>query len=299
MQNPLAFRVRLLLSAIHPNRLGPFAVRGQIVAWSIRSIPRNEAPMMEDRDVQVHLLPSLAAPGRLAGGVAVVIDVLRATTTIIQALAAGCTAVRPCAEVEEARALAGGMRAGRVLLGGERGGLPLPGFDLGNSPGEYTAAVCRGNTLVLTTTNGTRALLRAAEADRVLLAGFVNFSAVCEQLYPDPRPLHIVCAGTEGEVSLEDTLLAGALVEALCETGAVRLNDSARLAWDCFENHGRVLQGALEVSRGGAHLLNLGFTEDIHTAAQVDQFALVPELRRDPTRVEVGAVGIVKSHWIK
>src|SRR6516162_9824086 len=109
--------------------------------------------MADDRDVHVHLLPELAAPGRLRGGVAVVIDVLRATTTIIHALAAGCTAVRPCAEVEEARELAGGMRAGRVLLGGERGGAPLPGFDLGNSPREYTTKVCRGNTLVLTTSN--------------------------------------------------------------------------------------------------------------------------------------------------
>ena len=101
------------------------------------------------------------------------------------------------------------MRAGRVLLGGERGGKPLPGFDLGNSPREYTGKVCKGNTLVLTTTNGTRALLRAAEAERVLVAAFVNYSAVCEQLRQDARPVHIVCAGTEGEVSLEDTLLAG------------------------------------------------------------------------------------------
>src|SRR5713101_9803885 len=122
--------------------------------------------MPEDRDVQVHLLPELAPSGRLKGGVAVVIDVLRATTTIIHALAAGCAAVRPCAEVDEAKELAGSMRAGRVLLGGERGGAPLAGFDLGNSPREYTTKICRGNTLVLTTTNGTRALLSAAQAER-------------------------------------------------------------------------------------------------------------------------------------
>src|SRR5437016_9884451 len=113
--------------------------------------------MADDRDVHVHLLPSLVPPGGLTGGVAVVIDVLRATTTIVHALAAGCTVVRPCAEVEEARDLAGRMRAGRVLLGGERGGVAPPGFDLGNSPREYTAKVCKGTTLVLTTTNGTRA----------------------------------------------------------------------------------------------------------------------------------------------
>ncbi|HMC65964.1 MAG TPA: 2-phosphosulfolactate phosphatase, partial [Gemmataceae bacterium] len=204
--------------------------------------------MPDARDVQVHLLPQLVPNGALAGSVAVAIDVLRATTTVIHALAAGCDCVRPCLEVEEARELADRMRAGRVILGGERGGRPLSGFDLGNSPGEYTGKVCRGTTLVLTTTNGTRAMLKAAEAERALIAGFVNYSAVCEQLRLDPRPIHIVCAGTEGEVSLEDTLLAGALVDFLAEVVEIQLNDAARMAWDCFENHGQMLQGALELS---------------------------------------------------
>jgi 2-phosphosulfolactate phosphatase len=253
--------------------------------------------MAEERDVQVHPLPALAPPGRLAGGLAIVIDVLRSSTTIIHALAAGCTSVRPCLEVEEARALAGDMRAGRVLLGGERQGLPIPGFDLGNSPRDYTCKVCRGCTLVLTTTNGSKALHRAAEADRVLVAGFVNYSAVCEQLKADPRPVHIVCSGTDGEVALEDTLLAGALVDFLCDLVEPRLNDSARIAWDCFEHHGRVLQSALALGRGGARLHSLGYDEDIRASAQVDQFNLVPELRRDPLRLEIGAVGIASRHW--
>jgi 2-phosphosulfolactate phosphatase len=255
--------------------------------------------MLPDRDVQVHLLPSLIPEGRLRGGIAVVVDVLRATTTIAHALAAGCACVRPCCEIEEARDIAGGMRAGRVILGGERGGMKVDGFDAGNSPGEYTSRRCKGTTVVLTTTNGTRALVRAAEAERVLLGGFVNFSALCEQVGNDPRPLHIVCSGTEGEIALEDTLFAGALVEYLCDLFEMKLNDSARLAWDSFEHHGRVLREALELSRGGAILKALGYDEDIRAAAKVDQFMLVPELRRDPLRVEVGAVGIVQSHWTK
>lgn len=255
--------------------------------------------MPDDRDVQVHLLPGLVPAGALAGGVAVVIDVLRAMTTVVHALAGGCTAVIPCAEVEEARQIAGNLRAGKVLLGGERGGMLIPGFDLGNSPLEYTGKVCKGTTLVLTTSNGTRALLSAAAAERTLLAGFVNYSAVCEQLRQDNRPVHLICAGTDGEVALEDTLLAGAIVDYLCEVVEVQLNDSARLAWDCFEHHGRVLMGALEISRGGINLKDLGYEADIRAAAKVDQFALVPELRRDPLRIEVGTVGIVKSHWQK
>ncbi len=255
--------------------------------------------MLADRSVEVHHLPALAPPGRLTGGMAVVVDVLRASTTILHALAAGCTNVRPCAEVDEAHELAGQMRAGRVLLGGERDGIRLPGFDLGNSPSEYTCGVCRGNAIVLTTTNGIRALIRAAEADRVLIAAFNNFSAVCEQLRLDSRPVHIICAGTDGEITLDDALLAGALVEFLCETSNARLNDGARLAWDCFEHHGRSLMGALELSRGAARLRQLGYDEDIRIAAQIDTFTLVPEMRRDPVRIELGAVGIVESHWLK
>src|SRR5262245_35106817 len=165
--------------------------------------------MADDRQVCVHLVPELAPAAALAGGVAVVIDVLRASTTIVHALAAGCTMVRPCLEVDEARALANGLPAGKVLLAGERGGRPLDGFDLGNSPQEFTGKACRGTTIVLTTTNGTRTLSRAAAAERVLVAAFVNYSAVCEQLRQDARPIHVICAGTDGEISLEDTLLAG------------------------------------------------------------------------------------------
>jgi 2-phosphosulfolactate phosphatase len=253
--------------------------------------------MSDVRSVSVHLTSDLAAPERLAGGVAVVVDVLRATTTIVHALAAGCLSVRPCAEVDEARALANSLPAGKVLLGGERDGKPLPGFDLSNSPRECTPAVCRGRTLVLTTTNGSRALLRAAAAERVLVGAFVNFSAVCEQLRLERRPIHVVCAGDGGAVALEDALLAGAIVDVLAELGEVRVNDAARLAWDAFDIHGRCLDGALAVGAGGARLRTLGYDDDIRAAAQVDQLALAPELRREPLRIEVGTVGIVASHW--
>ena len=121
--------------------------------------------MSHDREVRVHLLPCLAPPGQMCGGIAVVIDVLRATTTIVHALAAGCAAVVPCAEVDEAKKTAAALRPGKVVLGGERGGKLIRGFDLGNSPREYTAKACKKATVVFTTTNGTVTLtntLRAA-----------------------------------------------------------------------------------------------------------------------------------------
>jgi len=253
----------------------------------------------KERMLHVHLLPELISPGLLIGGLAVVIDVLRASTTIVQALAAGCAAVRPCSEIEEAQRLADGMPAGKVILAGERGGEKVAGFDRGNSPGEFATRNCKGCILVLTTTNGTKALVRSAEAERVFVAGFVNFSAVCEQLRGDPRPLHILCAGTGGQPSLEDTLLAGAFVECLCDHYELQLNDTARLAWDCFENHGHLLQSTLELGHGGQTLKRLGFEEDIRFAAEVDKFTIVPELKRDPLRVEIGTVSILKKCWPK
>jgi 2-phosphosulfolactate phosphatase len=247
--------------------------------------------------VHVHLTPALVPDGALRGGVAVVVDVLRASTTIIHALAAGCLAVRPVAEVDDARRLADSLPAGKVLLAGERDARPLPGFDCGNSPGQFTSELCRARTIVLSTTNGTRALLAAGSAERVLVGAFVNFSAVCEQLQGETRPIHVVCAGESGKVALEDTLFAGAVVDFLCRDGLVPLNDGARVAWDCFEHHGRVLDGALAVGSGGARLIELGYDDDVRAAARVDAFALVPELRRDPLRIEVGAAGIVTKHW--
>ena len=121
------------------------------------SCPRDDV----ERDVQVHLLPELAPPGRLRGGIAVVIDVLRATTSIVYAFAAGCREIRPCADLDEARRLADSLPAGKALLAGERGGMPPKGFDLGNSPREFTPKNCKDRTVVLTTTNGTRAIARA------------------------------------------------------------------------------------------------------------------------------------------
>jgi 2-phosphosulfolactate phosphatase len=255
--------------------------------------------MREERHANVFLLPELAPAARLEGGVAVAIDVLRSTTTIVHALAAGCSSIRPCLEVEEARALIGQLGTGPALLAGERAGLPIEGFDLGNSPRKFTPRQCQGVRLVMTTTNGTRALLRCAPAARTLVAAFVNYSAVCEQLRHDRRPVSIVCSGTDGDVTLEDTLLAGALIDFLNDLGPTQLNDGARLAWDCFESHGRCLQAALELSQGGQVLKRLGLQDDIAAAARIDAFALVPEMRCDPLRIEVGTAGIVKNYWTR
>jgi 2-phosphosulfolactate phosphatase len=249
---------------------------------------------MPDRPpVYVHLLPSLIPPGSLRGGVAVVVDVLRATTVMVYALASGCQAIIPCAEIEDAKRVASTFPTGAAILGGERGGIPIEGFDLGNSPADYTPEVCRGKTLVMTTTNGTRAILASLEAERVLVAGFVNDLATARSLAGDPRPKHIVCSGTEGFISLEDATLAGALCSRLAGTHDLGSNDSAHLVarywvdveYRCFEKQEVTLSDYLSRGRGGHNVRRLGLEPDIEDAAQVDQFRLLAEVERSPLRI--------------
>jgi 2-phosphosulfolactate phosphatase len=213
----------------------------------------------------------------------VVVDVLRATTTMVYALAAGATMIVPCREVDDARQRARNFPG--ALLGGEREGLPIDGFDLGNSPAEYQADKIAGRPIVLTTTNGTRAIDSCHMARRVLFAALVNRSAVCRQLEREPR-VGIICAGTNGQVTSEDVLLAGAIVEgfSLSDADELRCNDQAwlaRAAWRSLSLDPPKLPAliaALRDSTGGRNLVRLGMEADIELAALCDRFAVVPAL---------------------
>jgi len=157
--------------------------------------------------------------GAVAGGIAVVIDVLRASTTIITALANGAARVRPMADVAAARASAAALGPGTVL-GGERGGVRIDGFDLGNSPAEYARDRVAGRSLVITTTNGTAALAACRAAREIVVGAIVNRSAVVAAVRrlaaaaADCDAVHLVCAGTDGAVTAEDVLAAGAILDA-------------------------------------------------------------------------------------
>ena len=168
--------------------------------------------------MNVHLLPRLVEASELAGSVCVVIDALRATTTMSHALAAGAARSFPVWKWRMRR-LAASLPRDQYWLGGEREGVKVEGFDLGNSPSEYTSAKVNGRTIIFTTTNGTKALLHCQQAAQVFLGALVNLSALCAKLEPIARSgaptINIICAGTGGAVSLEDTLVAGAIVERL------------------------------------------------------------------------------------
>jgi 2-phosphosulfolactate phosphatase len=253
--------------------------------------------------VYVHLLPSLIPPGCLHGGIAVVVDVLRASTAMVYALAAGCEAIVPCSEIDEAKAVAATLPAGSALLAGERQGLPIPGFDLGNSPEEFTPEVCKDRTVVMTTTNGTRAVLASLEADRVYIASFANLRAISQEISVQllkkdhGSSVHVICAGTEGFISFEDSLLAGALARDAAQIipraspdNTVMGNDEALVAayqWLAAAQglRERPLTRLLRLGRGGQNVERIGLDADIAAAAQVNRFDLVAEVNRDPLRI--------------
>ncbi len=208
----------------------------------------------------------------LTGQTAAVIDVLRATSSIVTALAAGCRRFLPVETLEEAATRKAELPD--ALLAGERQALPIPGFDLGNSPFEYTAAKVAGKTIIMTTTNGTVALRAARPAAAVYVAAYVNASAVAERLAADGRDAVLLCAGTRGRFSLEDMLCAGLIADRLAATA--ELSDTAMAAAAAYR--GFKADAAAHVARSshGSYLLTCGFAADIEYCLTADRFAVVP-----------------------
>lgn len=232
--------------------------------------------------VRVQLLPTLLPERSAAGAQAVIVDLLRASTTICAALHAGATCVRPVLEPDEAIAHARTIDPDSRVLGGERRGVLIPGFDLGNSPSEYTPARVGGREVIFTTTNGTRAIFAAASAGaaRIVIGCFANLSALVASLASDGRPVKILCAGTNGEVSMEDVLCAGAIVSQLVAAGfAHHADDQSRIAERLYESAAAEREGILRVlraSRGGRNLIEIGLDEDVRDCADVDRWPVVP-----------------------
>ena len=237
------------------------------------------------RSLQVALLPDQLTPEQLTGSIAIVIDVLRASTTVVHALAHGATRVAPFETVEAARLAASDCSSDSALLAGERRGVAVEGFDLGNSPLACSRETVGGKSIFFTTTNGTRALAKTTAAGRILVGAFVNHAAIVQELTSYEGQVVLVCAGTDGQISAEDVLFAGALTSAMNDAwgGNVAIDDPARIAMDFYransENHARLLE-TVRQSRGGQNLIRLGFDDDIVCAASLDLFSIVPEYDR-------------------
>ena len=260
---------------------------------------------------EVWLSPSAVAMSeRQHASIAVVIDVLRATTVATTALSAGANSITTCDSVESAFRIKQDHSEHPPLLCGERECRPIDGFDYGNSPSEYSPAGVGDRDLVMTTTNGTRAIQEAANCDQMFLACFANVSAVADKVtknLPEDGLLRFVCAGTNGAITGEDVLMAGALL-AVCHKklsdtarffeGPIELsNDSGAIAlaaWQHCITHDKVtdaetLATRLSMTQGGKNLIKVGYENDLIDCGSIDVFDVVPTRESaDPPRFIAG-----------
>ena len=230
--------------------------------------------------VHVALTPADASGLALDGWTAVVVDVMRATTTVVAACAAGCARVIPVADVDAARACARQFPDGEVLVAGERGGEPIAGFHLGNSPLEFTRERVSGRTVVLTTTNGTAAMLTASAAAVAAVAALTNVTAAAQWARAHGRDLAILCSGDSGAFSLEDTVCAGLLVAGVATDSAASLSDGAEAALGLGRYYADRLSDLEFASRWAKRLNALGHGADVEACLRRDVTRLVPVIDR-------------------
>jgi len=239
--------------------------------------------------------PGLALEDRAA----IVVDVLRATTTLVAACAAGCTRVVPVADSDAAVAAAAQYPRAEVLLAGERGGAMIPGFDLGNSPIEYVPERVAGRTLVFTTTNGTEAMLHARRAPVAATAALVNVAGAARWALEQGRDLTVLCAGERRAFSLEDAVCAGLVVgRVLAEAGSAELTDAALATVRLGEHYAERLDRLAVESEWGRKLARQGRLADLDACLQLGTSPVVPVFddgvivpgpgaRREPVRERV------------
>ena len=215
---------------------------------------------------------------------AVVIDVVRATTTITTALAHGCAYVIPVLHVEDAFEFSQQFADSfPLLLGGERGGKRVDGFDLGNSPREYTSAIVDQKGVIFSTTNGTRTLLALDGASPIVIGSFLNISAVCQyilhytQKHPTQNSVLLACSGVMNSFSLEDTVCAGMFVRQLStETDDISKTPAATAAEILYAHYQDDLLAMLQNSDGGRRITHIGLAHDLIACAEVDTYHIVP-----------------------
>ena len=242
---------------------------------SLRSSPRDTTLRLD-----VYLTAGELDAADCGGRAVAVIDVLRASTTIVTALANGARAVVPFADADELMTRARQFQRGDVRLAGERKMHAIEGFDLGNSPAQFTPAAVNGMTVLMTTTNGTRALVAAQGAADIVVAAYVNQSAVTAMLRAALRggtDVVIACAGHDGHYALEDAACAGRFVRTVARRlSGVAMNDAAHSCALLARNYGDEIGTVFRDAAHGRALSAAGFDEDLALCAAVDAYPIVP-----------------------
>ena len=242
-------------------------------------------------------LTARSAPKEKAKGrVVVAIDVLRACSTILTALRRGARGVIPVPDREHAARVASNLDPGSYLLGGERGGFRIDGYHCGNSPLEYTREVVQGRTLVLSTTNGTVAMHKGREARLLLVGCFLNIDRVAEAVREAGLDLVIICSGQKKQVSFEDTLCAGYLLDRLWNGRPPDgVSDATRMAFALYDSHRGRLDEALRAGSHAQWLASRGFEDDVDYCFQVNALPALPCLRNGRIALDKTERGLVAA----
>src|SRR5690606_20886206 len=230
---------------------------------------------MKSRFIQVCLSPALLPLYAKEGTIAVVIDIFRATSSMCYGLANGAKAIIPVAEIEECLAYAD---SAECLLAAERNGEVVQGFNFGNSPFSYGSDNVAGKTVVLTTTNGTRAIQACLEATTVAVGSFLNITALSDWLKNQSSHILLVCAGWKDHVCMEDTLFAGAVVSRI-KTADSMLDDAARIADGLYQEAHLDIAGYLRNAGHATRMERLNLSRDIEFCLRQDLVSVVPIMR--------------------
>ncbi|MBU4510886.1 2-phosphosulfolactate phosphatase, partial [bacterium] len=216
-------------------------------------------------NLETLFIPEEIKNTELAGKLVVVIDVLRASSTIVTALANGCRGFIPILSPEQVKEKAQQFEKERVLLGGEREGIKIKGFDLGNSPREYKREVVKDKTIIFSTTNGVKALEMVKSAHRIVIGSFLNLQAVCNYCTNYKGDILLICAGKDGRFSLEDTSCAGMIINSLRDVfpGGHQEADANLTARLLYEKFGNNILEILRKSQHGRYLESIGLEKDL------------------------------------
>jgi 2-phosphosulfolactate phosphatase len=228
--------------------------------------------------IEVFFSPASVDELGMRGRNVIVIDVLRASSTICTALRNGAREVIPTPDIESATKISANLSGDSRLLGGERQGKKIDGFDLGNSPFEYTPDKVSGKTVIFTTTNGAGAIYRCRYASMALVGTFVNISSIVETIAGIGGTWTILCSGRQGAFSVEDATCAGMMISLIKISTEVETDDAGLTSVILYKNFKRDILGMLKKSAHGKYLTSIGFAEDLKYCADIDSVPVLPML---------------------
>jgi 2-phosphosulfolactate phosphatase len=206
----------------------------------------------------------------------VIIDVLRASTTICAALRNGAREVIPTPDIESATKISANLSSDSRLLGGEREGKKIDGFHLGNSPLEYTPEKVSGKTIIFTTTNGAVAIYKCRYATTGLVGSFVNLSSIVRTMVDIGGTWTILCSGEKGAFAAEDATCTGMIISQIQSETEVQMDDAGLTALILYKNFKRSILGMMKKSEHGKYLMSIGFSEDLKFCAGIDSVGVIP-----------------------